>query len=345
MMSGLSRIIVALGAVIGFWGGVADAADKVSVGIANTLNDVTLYIAQERGFFRDEGLEVELIVLDSGAKMIAPLGTGQLDVGAGALSAGFYNAVDRNVAIKIVADRGRTAPWSEYQMVVIRKDLVDSGNFKSLADLKGKKMAAAAPGVTSLSVLNEAMKSAGLSYKDVETVFMPFPQQVVALRNRAIDGSIMTEPFATQVAKAGFGVRFVSTETFYPGDQVGVIFYSEKLIKERSEVAKRFMKAYLRAVRAFVDVTSRGKIEGPGADEVLRIVTKNFNIDPEVARAISPQAVDPNGSVNMDSIRKDWTFFREHGLISGTAPLETIVDNSFAEAAARELGPYKPKTQ
>ena len=344
-MSYLSRITVALGAIVAVHAGAAHAADKVSVGIANTLNDVTLYMAQERGFFRDEGLDVELIVLDSGAKMIAPLGTGQLDVGAGALSAGFYNAVDRGVAIRIVADRGRTAPWSDYQMVVMRKDLVDSGSFKSLADLKGKKMAAAAPGVTSLSVLNEAMKSASLAYKDVETVFMPFPQQVVALRNRAIDGSIMTEPFATQVAKAGFGVRFVSTETFYPGDQVGVIFYSEKLIKERADVAKRFMKAYLRAVRAFVDVTSRGKIEGPGADEVLRLVTKNFNIDPEVARAIAPQAVDPNGSVNTESIRKDWTFFREQGLITGTTPLETIVDNSFAEAAARELGPYKPRTQ
>jgi NitT/TauT family transport system substrate-binding protein len=344
-MSFVTRYAVALCALLGLLTGGAKAADKVSVGIANTLNDAPLYIAQERGFFRDEGLDVELIVLDSGAKMIAPLGTGQLDVGAGALSAGFYNAVDRNVAIKIVADRGRTAPWSDYQMVVIRKDLVDSGAFKSLADLKGKKMAAAAPGVTSLSVLNEAMKSAGLTFKDVETVFMPFPQQVVALRNQAIDGSIMTEPFATQVAKAGFGVRFVSTEKFYPGDQVGVIFYSEKLIKERQDVAKRFMKAYLRAIRAFVDVTSRGRIEGPGADEVLRVVTKNFNIDPEVARAIAPQAVDPNGSVNIDSIRKDWTFFREQGLITAAVPLETIVDNSFAEAAAKELGPYKPKRQ
>ena len=339
-----TRCALALYALISLWTG-AEAADRVSVGIANTLNDAPLYIAQERGFFRDEALDVELIVLDSGAKMIAPLGTGQLDVGAGALSAGFYNAVDRGVAIRIVADRGRTAPWSDYQMVVIRKDLVDSGAFKSLVDLKGKKMAAAAPGVTSLSVLNEAMKSAGLSFKDVETVFMPFPQQVVALRNRAIDGSIMTEPFATQVAKAGYGVRFVSTETFYPGDQVGVIFYSEKLIKERADVAKRFMKAYLRAVRAYLDVVPRGKIEGPGADELIQILTKNFGIDPGVAQAISSQAVDPDGSVNMDSIRKDWTFFREQGLISGTVPLETIVDPTFAGAAAKELGPYKPRTQ
>jgi NitT/TauT family transport system substrate-binding protein len=339
------RRLAPLCVALGLLSGVANAADKVSVGIANTLNDVPLYIAQERGLFRDEGLDVEIIVLDSGAKMIAPLGTGQLDVGSGALSAGFYNAVDRDVAIRIVADRGRTSPMSNYQMVVMRKDLVDSGAFKSLADLKGKKMAAVAPGVTSLSVLNEAMKSVGLAFKDVETVFMPFPQQVVALRNRAIDGSLMTEPFATQVVNAGYGVKFVSTETFYPGDEVGVIFYSEKLIKERSDVAKRFMKAYLRAVRAFVDVTSRGKIEGPGSEAVLSLVTKNFNIDPEVARAISPQAVDPNGSVNMDSLRKDWTFFREQGLITGTAPLEKIVDLSFAEAAAREIGPYKPATQ
>jgi NitT/TauT family transport system substrate-binding protein len=345
MKAFLVRGFVALCAVFGLAAGSAHAADKVSVGIANTLNDVTLYIAQSRGFFRDENLDVEILVLDSGAKMIAPLGTGQLDVGGGALSAGFYNAVDRNVGIKIVADRGRTAPGFDYQMVVIRKDLVDSGAYKGLADLKGKKMAAAAPGVTSLSVLNEAMKSVGLTYNDVEKVFLPFPQQVAALRNGAIDGSLMTEPYATQASKAGFAVRTMSTETFYPGDQVGTIFYSEKLIKERPDVAKRFMKAYLRAVRAYVDAVPRGKIEGPGADDLIQIITKDFGIDAEVVRAMSPQAVDPNGMVNMDSIRKDWTFFREQGQITGTAPIETIVDTSFAEAAAKELGPYKPKTQ
>ena len=63
----------------------AQAADKVAVGTGGSASDAPFYIAYDRGFFKEEGLDVDLIVLDSGAKVIAPLGTGELDVGSGAL--------------------------------------------------------------------------------------------------------------------------------------------------------------------------------------------------------------------------------------------------------------------
>jgi NitT/TauT family transport system substrate-binding protein len=69
----------------------AQAADKVAVGTGGSASDAPFYIAYDKGFFKDEGLDVDLIVLDSGAKVIAPLGTGELDVGSGALSVGFWN--------------------------------------------------------------------------------------------------------------------------------------------------------------------------------------------------------------------------------------------------------------
>ena len=86
------------------------AADKVAVGTGGSASDAPFYIAYDRGFFRDEGLDVDLIVLDSGAKVIAPLGTGELDVGSGALSVGFWNALLRGVKFRIVADRGHAEP-------------------------------------------------------------------------------------------------------------------------------------------------------------------------------------------------------------------------------------------
>ena len=85
------------GAIAAATASPARAADKVVVGTGGSASDAPFYLAQDKGFFKDEGLEVDLIVLDSGAKVIAPLGTGELDVGSGALSVGFWNALIRGV--------------------------------------------------------------------------------------------------------------------------------------------------------------------------------------------------------------------------------------------------------
>src|SRR5262252_10469868 len=99
----------------------AQAADKVAVGTGGSASDAPFYIAYDRGFFKDEGLDVDLIVLDSGAKVIAPLGTGELDVGSGALSVGFWNALVRGIKFR------HAQPGYLYQTVYMRKDLIDGG--------------------------------------------------------------------------------------------------------------------------------------------------------------------------------------------------------------------------
>jgi len=60
--------------------------------------------------------------------------------------------------------------------------------------------------------------------------------------------------FATQAVDTGAGVRFASTEEVYPGDQISEVFFGEKFATQRKDVALRFMKAYIRALRAYNDV-------------------------------------------------------------------------------------------
>src|SRR5262249_17699414 len=104
----------------------AQAAAKVAVATGGSASQAPCYMGYDKGFFKDEALDVDLIVLDSGAKVIAPLGTGELDVGSGALSVGFWNALVRGFKFRIVADRGHAQPGYLYQTVFIRKDLVDT---------------------------------------------------------------------------------------------------------------------------------------------------------------------------------------------------------------------------
>jgi NitT/TauT family transport system substrate-binding protein len=341
----LAMIWTALALLEASFASAAQAADKVAVGTGGSASDAPFYIAYDKGFFKDEGLDVDLIVLDSGAKVIAPLGTGELDVGSGALSVGFWNALLRGVKFRIVADRGHAEPGYLYQTVFMRKDLVDGGQFKSLADLKGMRMGFAAQGVTSLSLLNEAAKFAGIKYEDVVPVYLSFPQQIAALQNKALDGTFLIEPQATAAVNAGYGVRFMDTNVFYPHQQISTIFYSDKFARERKDVADKFMRAWLRGVRAYNDAIKGGKIAGSGADEVVQTMAKNFNMKPELIRDMYSQAVDVDGAVNAAGIQKDLDFFQKQGMVAGQIKASEVIDMSFARNASAGLGPYQRKPQ
>src|ERR1041384_3283258 len=101
-------------------------AQTVTVGVAAATSDAPIYIADKKGFFKAEGLDVKVTNFKSASDMVAPLGTGQLDAGAGSASAGLYNAVARGIRIKIVADKASSTPGYSGTKVIVRKDHVDS---------------------------------------------------------------------------------------------------------------------------------------------------------------------------------------------------------------------------
>src|SRR6202166_3968603 len=226
---------------------------QVRIGIARTMSDVGYYVADAMGYFRDEGIEVTMTPFNSAAQMMAPLGVGDLDVGGGTGSAVFYNSIGRGIATKIVADQASMKPGYGYSSLMGRKDLVDGGRYKTLADLKGMKVAIGAPGTGTASALNETLKMGGLKYADVEVVYLGFREHLPAFLNKGIDAAISNEPTMTLEIEQGAAVRIVGNDVTYPDQQTAVVFYSERFSKDRRGVAERFMRAYIRGIRLYND--------------------------------------------------------------------------------------------
>jgi NitT/TauT family transport system substrate-binding protein len=226
---------------------------------------------------------------------------------------------------------------------MVRKDLVDSGRYKTIADLKGMKVAIGAPGTGTASALNETLKTGGLKYSDVEVVYLGFPEHLPAFLNKGIDAAISNEPTMTLEIEQGAAVRIVGNDVTYPDQQTAVVFYSERFIKNRHEVAERFMRAYIRGVRLYNDALKDGRLAGPAANQIIPILTKYTSTkDEAMFRRIIPSAVNPNGEVNLAGLKRDLAFFRELGLIeSKDVNADGVVDGSFVKAAVSQLGPYK----
>jgi NitT/TauT family transport system substrate-binding protein len=318
---------------------------NLRVGIANASSDIGFFIAEQKGYFRAENLAVTLTPFNSAAKMIAPLGAGQLDIGGGSPSAALYNAVARGIDIKIVADKGSTPPGYGFQPLLVRRDLVDSGRYKTLKDLKGMKIAGSAPGSASTSTLNEALKKAGLKTSDVERLYLGFPQHVAALQNKAVDAALTTEPSASRAVQSGAAVRIMGDDVIYPNHQLAVVLYSGTFIKSNPDAARRFMRAYVRAIRDYNDSLKDGKIAGPNADEIIAILTKYANgEDTALYKTITPHGTNPDGKLNVASLKTDLQFYKDEGTVTGPVTVEQVVDTSFVDVAVKELGPYKRKT-
>src|SRR3954454_664876 len=207
---------------------VAQTKTTVKVASAGIASDIGFFIADKKGYFRAEGLDVQLTQMANSPQMIGPLGMGQLDVGAGTVAAGLYNAVSQNIAIRVVADKGSMRKGYGFSGLMVRKDLVDGGRFKTYKDLKGMKLAVGTFGSANSSAMNEALKKGGLKWSDAASIVaLVFPQHIVAYQNKAIDASMTNEPTATTVVQNGLAMRVAGNDDIYPSQQTAVVLYSE----------------------------------------------------------------------------------------------------------------------
>src|SRR5690606_3631338 len=97
------------------------------------------YIATERGYFADLGLEPEFVTFESSAYMLPAVASGDVDVAGGVMTASFLNAVERGLPIRIIADKGRNVPGASYFDLVRSTRVVDE--VENLEDMRGRRVA------------------------------------------------------------------------------------------------------------------------------------------------------------------------------------------------------------
>lgn len=311
---------------------------EVPVGISPVMSSAAMFIAKDKGYFKDEGIDVVINPFKaSGAKMVPFLATGQLFVGGGNISAGMYNAIAQDIPIKIVSDKGTVSPGHGYLALIVRKDHVDSGRYKSYKDLKGMTMAVTAKGVSQEIATERYLKSVGLTLDDINLRTLAYSDINIALANNSIDASVQIEPFVAAAVKNGFAVRVAGDDEVYPNQQSAGIFYSPVFMEKHPKEAQGFMNAYVRGLRDYNDAFEKGK----NREEIINILTRNTKIkDAAVYEAVVPVGLSPDGLVNVESLKADVQWYHQRGYLKNPVNIDDIVDLSYAKNAVKKLGPY-----
>ena len=311
----------------------------VPIGISPVMSSAAMFIAKERGYFKEQGINPIINPFKaSGAKMVPFLATGQLMVAGGNVNAGMYNAIANDIPIKIVTDKGTVTPDHGYLALIVRKDHVDSGRYKSFKDLKGMRMAVTAKGVSQQIVTEMYLKKVGLSLKDIELKFLGYSDINIALANKSIDASIQIEPLVAAAIDKGIAVRVAGDDEIYPNQQSAVIYYSPIFMEKYPEQAKGFMVAYVKGLRDYNDAFEKNK----GKDKIIKILTKHTKIkDAAIYGKVVPVGLSPDGMVNVLSLKQDAQWYHEKGYVKKLPDVDKIVDLSYARHAVKVLGPYK----
>jgi NitT/TauT family transport system substrate-binding protein len=294
------------------------------------------FYAEEKGYFREVGLEIEREPISTSDRMIPPLATGELDVGASGFGVGLYNAALRNISFKIIADNGQSAGTSSGALVA-RQDLLDSGAIRDYADLRGRRLGLQSRGTGVHITIARALEKGGLGFGDVEIVELPFADVSPALANRALDAALQVEPFVAMGVEQGtFGVLRWMDE-IYPDQQFNAILYSPQFTTN-TDAAGRFMLAYLRGVRDYNEVIRKGR----NVEEFAVIGAKYLPIrDASLYPRMRHIGINPDGYLNRPGMEDDLDWYLAQGLMQQRIDLDTLLDYSFVEAAVAKLGPYR----
>ena len=317
-------------------GGAGQPPALVRVGYLNSASDAGLLIAADRGYFAEQGLDVQLERFDSGAGMTAPLATGQLEVGAGTPSAGLYNAVARNISIKIVADKGSNRTGFGFQGIALGKGLDD--RVRDYADLRGLKVAMTATGGTSADLLlMAALRKGGLRPSDVEIATIPYPELNLALATGAVDAAIHFEPLFTLGVRQGLAVDWKRADEVYPDLQGATILYGMPFIVDKPDAARGWMVAYVRGLRVYNDAF----LKNGNKDEVIAILAQATGASPAVLAQAVPVGLNPDGYANAAGLANDIQTLTSLGFVTQPVDVAAVVDNSYVDYALQQLGRYQ----
>jgi NitT/TauT family transport system substrate-binding protein len=333
--------LLALALTAGLLAAEAQAQPKpapVKIGLLKLTSSAPIFVGVEKGFFREFGIEPELVYFQAAAPIATALAAGQLDVGATGLTAALYNIVLGGEKLWIVADKGREWPGYPLVAIVVQKEMWDGG-LRSIRDLKGKRIGVTQLGSTFHYHIGNILEKDGLTLTDVKIVpLQAMSATVEALKGKQVDAILVPQPFPAAAEAQGFGKIMAWAGDLYPW-QIATIFYSGKFATDRAR-AVAFMKGYVKASRYYFDAALIQKdgrtVPGANYEEVVAVTAKYTGARPEIIRLGFPFQ-DRNGRLLVPDIERQMTWWAANGFMKKPLPLKSIVDTSFVEEAVQAL--------
>lgn len=324
--------------------GASGAAQPALVPLRLSINprfitNAPIFVAIDRGYFKAAGIDLQISDIAVSANGQVPLlARGDIDMSTVGPAPSLFNQVTQGFNIKLVASTQQSAPpgsaYGDSSVLVVRKDLWDSGAIRKLSDLAGKRLDAATPGSPTHVLGLETLAKAGLKAADLTftTKDQGPANQLAAIVNKAVDMQITTEPTATAMQSQGYGVKWIGYREVAPWFQTSYFCVSDEYLQAHREAIVHFLTAYLRGV-ADVERT-HGKLTPALTAEMAKWTEIPANVI--TAMGALPY-FGQNGAISLDALRRDQALWVDQKLVTSPIDVSKIVDPALLAAAQAAL--------
>jgi NitT/TauT family transport system substrate-binding protein len=297
------------------------------------LSFAPLAIARAEGYFRVQGLDVEMVPLVSSADAAALLIRGDLDVATGILKIADFNAIARGANLRLVADKGHfetgTCPVSAF---VARPGFLDGKGGNGPERVRGARVAVPPLHFTEYA-LETLLGRKGLTLADLKLARIPASAVAEAFGAGSLDVGELMEPDLSRVVRAGRAVVWKDLQEILPGAQHSAVYFGPRLLGKDRDAGRRFMVAYLQGVRQY----NRGK-----TPRNLDILAAETGLDRELLGAACWPSIRGDGKVDVASVVDFQRWAVGRAALDAVVPPERFWDPSFVDAAGKTLGPQAP---
>ncbi len=310
----------------------AQSMPKVKIGTIVLSGIAPILVAVDRGYFREQGLDAEIVNFQNAGAISSAIVSGDIDFGVSSFNAALFNLAGKG-GVKIVAGIGTEKPGFKQYGYFVGNKAYDAG-FRDLADLKGKSVALATFGSAIHYTILAAMRKYDIPRSSVRLVqTQTIAAQLAAVLGGQVEMGILHVGQIAQLEADKSG-RTLAWAGEVEGYMFSGMYTNPRIIAERREVVQKSVLALQKGAaeynRAFNQKDASGNfVRGPGYDEVMKAVgprIKVTNLD-ELASMLG--YADPALQIDVKSLDTQIGTWRDLNMVSADVKAEAIVDLSF----------------
>ncbi len=327
------RLAIAAGLVLSVFHSAPQASAETTIRVGG-LSEATI-VGLAKGWFKEEGLNVEVTEIANFMQYPTMLASGSIDVLDGYLPANLWNMIHSGADMRIIGGSSMAVaahdgePARNVRGYIVRKDLYDSGEVTKIADLAGRRLAdfAPVPPKGSVSPFPVGHKVFGDVYKEIEWVRMKESDILNALATKTIDGGRMRTRWIKIAVNQGLAVELVKETDFVPRIQVSALVTTGEFLEKNRDALEAFLRVYLRG-QEYVREVQKGMHE----EEYVNAVKEHSSIPPEIALELL-QELAYTDEVAVDDLQATQEHFVMVGAQEAVIPVEKVFDRSLLDAA------------